>query len=87
MDDAALGFSARDYEHGGCDYCACPLNEEYDCPRCEPRVALEDTPILASFALSDGRVALAGWSDPRLWLPLYIAGLQDIVRLTEETYQ
>lgn len=48
---------------GLCPSCESPLVGEDDCACCAPRVALEDMPIRASFAIDDaGRVSFAGWS-------------------------
>lgn len=55
-------FDEYDYRHGPCDVCECPLTEEGDCAFCAPRVALEDTPVRASFAIDDaGNVTWSGW--------------------------
>lgn len=49
------------YPNGPCPCCEGPLDDEYECPDCAPRVPLEDTPVRASFEVdAAGRVTWAG---------------------------
>jgi hypothetical protein len=61
----SLFWDERDYVNGVCPYCGGPLDDSYDCPICEPRVALEDSPVRASFEIKpDGAVVWAAGSAP-----------------------
>lgn len=40
-----------DYPFGSCEMCEGPLDDDYECQTCAPRVAVELTPVRATFAV------------------------------------